>query len=156
MLAGTHVRVRTDSAVHFLGACAAGAALVENLAKATYVPEGLAAGNHCRSRVRAVRMICTEAISWTVQFFRKATGIGGAVIDAETFLGQIALELPNKATGDTLYVAVANNLDIPYVDDDAAGKIHVRIINTTAATAKSANAAGAVVLEMDFEPTQGR
>lgn len=156
MLAGTHVRVRTLSTVHFLGSCAAGAVLTEQLAKGTYVPEGLAAGNHCRSRVRAVRMICTEAISWTVQFFRKATGIGGSDVDAESFLGQIALELPTKATGDTLYVAVANNLDIPYVDDDGAGKVHVRLVNTTAGTAKTANAGGAVVLEMDFEPTQGR
>jgi len=156
--------VRTISTTHFTGAiAAAGAAATAHLTVASgAVPEGLAAGRTVRSRLKSIRILSVQLLPWEVQLFHKATGIGGAVIDSETFIGTWAFTgsgTPgdgSRATGDTFYCFYVDGLDVPYEDLDGTGQIHVRLINRHAATAKIAGASGAIVIEFGFELSTGR
>ncbi|SRR6266487_212903 len=156
--------VRTVSTVHFTGAiAAAGAAATAHLTVASgAVPEGLAAGRTVRSRLKAIRIVSVQLLPWEVQLFHKATGIGGAVIDNETFIGTWAFAgsgTPgdgSQATGDTFYYYYTDGLDVPYEDLNLTGQVHLRLINRHAATAKIAGASGAIVIELGFELSTGR
>jgi hypothetical protein len=161
---------KTKSAVHFTGAlAAAGAAATEHLktignssAAAGVVPEGLAAGGRVRTRLRAIRILSVQLLPWEVQLFHKATGIGGADIDAESFIGTWfftgsgTVGDGSQATGDTYFYYYVDGLDVPYEDFDTTSQVHVRLINRHAATAKIAGAGGAVVIEFAFEIETGR
>jgi hypothetical protein len=161
--------VRTISTAHFAGAiAAAGAAATAHLktkgndATNGVVPEGLAAGTVVRSRLKSIRILSVQLLPWEVQLFRSATGIGGAVIDTESFVGLWSFPGSgspgdgSRATGDTFYQYYIDGLDVPYEDADKSSQIHVRLINRHAATAKIAGASGAVVIEFGFEISSGR
>jgi hypothetical protein len=164
------IPVRTKSTVHFLGAlAAAGAAATEHLktignssVTAGVVPEGLAAGGHVRSRLRSIRILSVQLLPWEVQLFHRAAGIGGAVLDTESFVGTWSFTgsgTPgdgSQATGDTFYYYYVDGLDVPYEDLDVTSQIHVRLINRHAATAKIAGASGAITIEFGLEPSTGR
>jgi hypothetical protein len=164
------IPVRTRSAVHFIGAIAAvGAAATEHLktagnssVAAGAVPEGLAAGGTVRSILRSIRILSVQLLPWEVQLFHKATGIGGAVLDTESFVGTWAFTgggTPgdgSRATGDTFYYYYIDGLAVPYEDLDVTSQVHVRLINRHAATAKIAGAGGAVSIEFGFELSTGR
>lgn len=162
MQSGNVFRVRTLSTVNFLGALAQNAALVEDLAVGTMTGVtsqggwGLAAGLHMRSRLRELRILSKENLAWAVELWGSATGIAGSDIDAEAFLGrwEFAAADGRKDTADTFWKYWIAGLDLSYQDFDNTGKLHVRLINLSAAS-KSANAAGAIVLEFALEPTQG-
>lgn len=165
-LVGNQLRVRTISTVHFTGAiAAAGASAVEHLktkqeAGATngVVPEGLAAGRHMRSILKAVRILSVQNLDWEIELYRSAVGIGGAVIDAESFMGAVSFVVADgkKDTGDTYFEYYRDGIAIPYEDTDMAGQVHIRLVNHAAATAKIAGASGGIVIELSFEPAQGR
>lgn len=161
MQSGNVYRVRSLSTVHWTGALAAAAGALENLIAPTYVPEAVAAGRHCRSRVREIRIFSKEQIAWEIQLWRKATGVGGSVIDVESFIGAWTFAADgtpgngSQVTGDTFFYYYINGLDTAYVDDDAAGQFHVRLVNRNAAVGKSAGVAGAIVVELAVEVLQG-
>lgn len=155
--------VRTVSSVHFTGAiAAAGAAATEHLAPSTTVPEGLAAGRTVRSRLKSIRILSVQLLPWEVQLFHRATGIGGSVIDTESFVGTWSFPGSgnigdgSRATSDTFYYYYIDGLDVPYEDLDVTGKVHVRLVNRHAATAKIAGADGAIAIELGFEISGGR
>ncbi len=159
------IPVRTKSTVHFIGAIAAAGFATEHLktkgndSANGVVPEGLAAGKTVRSRLKALTILSVEALPWEIQLFGSATNIGGAaaVIDTDRFLGRYLFSAAGtRATNDTVYYAAASDLDIPYEDFDRTSQIHIRLVNRHGATGKSAAGAGAVVVELWFEPETGR
>lgn len=159
MQAGNVYRVRTTSAVDYIAALThGGGATPDDLV----LPEALAAGRHCRCRVREIRIWSNKAIKWGIQFFASASGRGGSVIDSETYLGEWSFGntgLPgdgDKATGDTFFYYYMNGLDIAYQDADKSGKLHTRLVNWDAATDKLSHAAGDnIVVEFGLELLQG-
>ncbi|SRR6266508_5256391 len=159
--------VKTKSTAHFTAAIAAAAADTAHLKTKGndttngVVPEGLAAGGTVRSRIRSIRMLSAQLLPWEIQFYRKATGIGGADIDAESlcgiwsFGGSGTVGDGSRATGDTFYEYYVDGLDIPYEDLNVTSQIHLRLVNRHAATGKSSGAAGAVSIELGMEPSCG-
>jgi len=128
----------------------------------TPLVEGLAAGAVLRCRLKSIRILSVQLLPWEVQLYRSATGIGGAVIDTESFVGLWSFTGSgnsgdgSQATGDTFYYYYVDGLDVPYEDADRSSQIHVRLVNRHAATAKIAGAGGAVAIEFGFEIESGR
>lgn len=163
MQAGNTLRVRTKSTVNFLAALVQNAALVENFDVGNgnstglgLAGWGLSAGKHVRGRVRELRILSVENLAWAVELYASGTGIAGTDIDLELFLGRWEFTVADgrKDTGDTFWKYWIGGLDMQYQDADSDGKLHIRLINLSAA-AKSAGAAGAIVIEFAIEPTQG-
>lgn len=163
MQAGNTLRVRTKSTVNFLAALAQNAALVENFnvgsgntTGAGLAGYGLSAGLHTRGRVRELRILSVQNLAWAIELYASATGIAGADIDAELFLGrwEFASTDGRKDTADTFWKYWVAGLDLSYQDADLAGKLYIRLINLSV-TGKLADAAGAIVVEFAIEPTQG-
>jgi hypothetical protein len=162
--AGNVLRVRTISTTHFTATLAQYAAIVLNLAVGDIAGAGaggqagygLAAGKHMRSKFRELRILSKQNLAWAVELYASATGIEGSDIDAEKFLGRWEFQTGDgrKDTADTFWKYWIAGLDMAYQDMDLTGKLHIRLINLSA-TGKSADAAGAIVLEFGLEPTQG-
>lgn len=164
MQIGNTYRVRTISTTHFTGALAQNAAAVEDIDAATLANTpgaagaGLTAGKHTRCRVHGLRIISKENLAWELEFWgAKLAGTpGGAVIDTEFFFAKFGFLAADgtQATGDTFFHYYVPVLEVCYADVDQSGKIHLRLINRSAA-AKTAGAGGVIVVELEVEPTQG-
>lgn len=165
MQVGNTYRVRSISTTHFTEAIIQNAAEVEHIdvAALTNTPgaagAGLSAGKHMRGRIHALRIISTENLAWELEFWGAATA--GAVpnnadIDKEFFLGKFAFVAGDgtRVTGDTFYHYFVPSMELSNMDVDMTGKIHLRLINRSAA-AKSAGVPGALVVELEVEPSQG-
>lgn len=164
MQAGNVYRYRIASADLAFGLAAGGGAQAVELA----LPEAIAAGRHCRCRVREIRLWSTVAIKYGLQFYAKAGKMGGPTIDLETYLGEWAFGNSaqpgdgTRATGDTFFYYYINGLDIAYQNADAASpsagvvagnKLLMRVVNWDAAVPKAA--AANLVIELGLEPLQG-
>lgn len=164
MQLGNTYRVRTISTTHFTGALAQNAAATADLdvPALTNTPgvagAGLTAGKHCRCRVHGVRIISKQNLAWELEFWGASVlgTPGGSDIDKEFFLGKFAFVAADgsQATGDTFYHYFVPVLELSYMDIDMTGKVHLRLINRDV-TSKQANTNGAVVVELEVEPTQG-
>lgn len=166
MQAGNVIKVRIPSASLAMALAHGGGAAQVEFA----LPESLAAGRHCRARVREIRLWSTTAIKFGLQFYSKSTKLGGAVIDSETYLGEWSFTnsgIPGdgtKATGDTFFYYYINGLDIAYQNEDGnvgptaglvatGNKLYMRVVNWDAANDKAA--AANLVIEIGLEPLQG-
>lgn len=161
MQAGSVLRVRTISTVHFLGACAQNAALTESILIALLANGGagggLAAGGHTRSRLHELRILSVENLAWAVELYgTPAFPETTPTIDNEIFLGRWEFTAADgrKDTADSFWKYWVPGLDLSYQDMALTGTLNVRLINRSVAS-KTANAGGAVVVEFGFEPTQG-
>jgi hypothetical protein len=156
MQAGHLIRVRTDKDTHFLGAIAQDNGLHETL---TVDPQGLAAGKHCRGRLKALRILSKENLAWEVWLFGNSL-FDNADADLERFLGRWTFAAGDgiRATvgggADDHYHYYIDGLDVGIEDLDRAGALYIRLVNRSVA-AKSADAAGALVIEFVIEPTLG-
>lgn len=166
MQAGNVYRLRTVAAQHFTGACNQNAALTADLdlfatdaTKPLGDLMGLGAGKHLRSRIRELRILSQQNLAWEVWWFGASMATqGGAVIGTEKYLGRwtfIALD-GIQATGDTFFYYYINGLDIAYQDLDLTGKMHMRLVNRSAAAKLAAGAGGNIEIEMGLELLQGR
>lgn len=169
MQSGSVYRIRTDSAQQFTGALAQNAAAAATLdmfeSVSTFKADkmGIAAGKHCRCRIREIRIISVQQLSWELWVFGAAGG--GAVIGAEKMLGQWQFDSTSglQALGDSFYYYYVGGLDLAYenLDVDAAGnlaqtgKFYLRLINRSL-VAKIAGAAGLIEVELAVELLQGR
>lgn len=160
MQAGNCLRVRTLSTSQFTGGLAQGVAAIVDL---DIVAAALAAGGdgagvagakHVRTRLHELRILSKENLAWAVELWGSATGIAGTDIDACKFLGrwEFTAGMGKKDNADTFYKYWVPGLDLSYQDLDQTGKLHIRLINLSAA-AKSAGTAGAIVVEFALEPT---
>lgn len=160
MQRGNALRIRSVSTEHFTGALAQNAAEVEHIVVADLTNNGggggLAAGGHMRSWVHELRLQSVQNLAWAVELYGSLAGTVSADIDANLFLArwEFLAASADKDTGDSFYKYYAQNLGSHYQDMDLSGTLHIRLINLDA-VAKIAGAAGAVVVELSMEPTQG-
>ena len=152
MQSGVSLRIKTDSALHFTGAIAQNAGEGEDIALAMEV----AAGKHCRGRIKAIAIQSVEARAWEVWLWSKSTkGVTGNV-DTSTLIGYWGFAAADGllVTGDANYYYYIDGLDQSYWDEDISGQLHITLVNRSAA-AKSADAAGAVAVRLFMDLAQG-
>lgn len=107
--------------------------------------------------VKSIRLLALENVTYRVEFYEKSLPLATASINANGLLGAVNMVAPGGAqpsayfaTGyqvATLFVYLAEQLDIPYHDKSGQGQLHVNLVNVSG-TAKSANSAGAVHLRV--------
>lgn len=170
MQAGSVYRVRTVAATQFAGALAQNAGAVETLDFFANPPTfkgdlmGIAAGKHCRVRVREIRIVSVQQLSWELWALATAT-IGTGLIGDQKMLGQWQFDSGSglQASGDGFFYYYVGGLDLAYenLDVDASGnilqtgKMYLRLINRSV-TAKIAGALGNIEVELAVELLQGR
>jgi hypothetical protein len=163
MQSGQLISVRTNPATQFLGALAQNAALTLNLTMPItgaiqadgYVDAGLAAGNAVRSRLRSIWIASMENLAWEVWLWASDAFAASPTNPALVFpLGRWTFVANDgvRIGGTGLYYYYIEGLDHAYADFDDTGEIHLMLVNRSAA-AKSADAAGAILIQMQFEPT---
>lgn len=139
MQAGNLVRVASRSATDWTLALAQNA----SEALALPLPEAVAAGRHCRSRLRAIDVMSSDNLAWEFLFFTRNTFQGPPTLDRESFCGRVRFA---ETDGGQVGLVVLSNfyyhrddLDLPYEDEDQVGKLNVLLVNRspTAKTAKS-------------------
>lgn len=164
MQVGQLIPVRTDPATQFTGALAQNAVATLNITRppttgmaAGYLDPGLGAGNTVRSILRSVLIASVENLAWEIWLWGKDTFNASTTNPA----GEFPWGKKVFATGDAvrfagagLYYYYADGLYIPYQDLDQTGEIHLMLVNRSAAS-KSANANGAVLIQLNLEPCLG-
>jgi len=103
-----------------------------------------------RGSLRSLTIASIENLAWELWIWTSATHVTltGTVTAAGTnVLGRWSFASGDgiqDVTGDFIYYI--DGLDIPYVDDDKSGKLHMSLVNRSAAS-KSANDAGAIQIK---------
>lgn len=140
-------KVKTVSTVDYLPALAQNAGANANITLA-----GALAGVNGNSRVRLknISIISVENLSWEIWFFTANTF--QTTIDADTFLGfwSFAASDAKRIAATGLYYYYVEDLDVPYLDTDNTGKLHMTLVNRSAAS-KTANAGGAITIKVTAE-----
>lgn len=155
MQRGNVVKVRIPSATFNTGINHGGNSQLVDFA----MPESIAAGRHCRARILEIRLWTSKLIKYGVQIYSKSGLLGGAAIDAETYLGEWQFGNTgnpgdgSKPTGFSFFYYYINGQDITYQDDDKTGKLHLALVNWDGAVDKLAG--DTVVIELAMEPLQG-
>lgn len=162
MQAGQLILVRTDPATQFTGALAQNAAATVNLAMNFtgpagdgYVDPGLGAGKTLKARLRSILIQSRENLDWEVWLWGKNTFNASATDPAQNFpFGFVALagSGAKQIAGAGLYTYFVSGVDVPYLDLDVSGQLHLMLVNRAGA-GKSAGAAGAVGIQLAFENT---
>lgn len=141
--------VRSDKDSHFTGAIAQNAGEDESLT----LPACLAGINgNARGLVRSLTLVADQNLDWEVQFWRSGTH-GAADIDTDKWIGGVVFTASSDAkqlAGSGSYLYYKGNLDIPYIDLDNSGKLHVTLTNRSAG-AKGAGAVGEVIVDVRIE-----
>lgn len=165
MQAGQLILVRTNPATQFRATLAQNAALTLNLtmppagsvAGDGFVDAGLAAGSTVRGRLKAIGLISVENLAWEVWLWSRDLYQAGVLLS-----GTLApLGRWSFVTGDGARIAATGayyyykeGLDVAYEDLDRTGEVHLMLVNRSA-SGKSADDAGAVQVQLAFEPTYG-
>lgn len=151
MQPGNIVRVTSVKATHFIGALATDAGEYADIT----LPEAIAAGRHCRARLRQIQVVSTENLAWEIWLLSKT---GGTTADADTdpVLGiwSFVAADAKRVAGAGLYHYYIDGLDVAYEDVDRAGTLHCCLVNRSVA-AKSAGGAGALTVRFGLEMTLG-
>lgn len=137
-------KISTDKDTHFTGAITAGEAEEENVS-------GLITN---RLTVLDVAIKSTENIHYQLLFFSKDT-FESTDPDVDTFLGFLDLDIPADGfrigtTGLYYYELSSIGGLVDYVDDDGTKELHVAL--RAVGTNKSAGAAGAVTITLQYVP----
>lgn len=161
MQAGNLEYVATDPSTQFIGSVAQDAAAYLDL----LLPESVAAGRTCRSRLRGIVIQSVENLGWEVWLFRRQRTGAEGIADVH-FAGfwSFAAADAVQIGGAGLYYYYIDGLDVPYeVTDvlpngqpDENGQrrnLHMALIPRGAG--KSAGAAGSVRVQFNLEPTLG-
>jgi len=139
----------TDPLTQFRGTIAQNAGVDLDLAMSGAAtvpnPTALAGVNgDCRGSLKSLTIVSVENLAWELILWEKAAH-GTAVLGSVRFIGRWTF-----IAGDAVRVAGAGDyyyyidgLDVPIVDADNTGKLHLTLINRSAA-GKSANDAGAI------------
>lgn len=148
---GTVEIVRSDPAVHFTGSLAQNAGASENLPVLN--PFGYASGP-MRARIKGVIIESAENLDWEVWLFGRSTFRTNNAA-TESFRGRWSFAAADAARvgGVGLYTYYIDGNDIPYDDEDLTAKIHLMLVNRSAA-GKSAGAAGAIMVGLAVELTR--
>jgi len=139
--------LKTDKDVSFIGAIAQNAVEYADVA----LPSALSGvGGRARMRLTQVSIIATESLDYELLLF---SGVAHATSDPDTntFLGLVSFTAAasKRIAAAGLYYYYVSGLDLPYNDDDATGKLHVGLVNRSAAS-KTAGAGGAMAVSFTF------
>lgn len=166
MQQGSIVRVRTDKDVDFTGALAQNASATANLVP----PMAIAAGGHCRARLHSIAIVSDQQLAWELMLFSTNSFATSSDLDQVGFLGKWAfIEADGvQIAGAGPFLYYIDGLDIAYkctdFDDHStfiagakipAGQVHLMLVNRSV-TGKNAGATGEIVIQLGFEPTEGR
>lgn len=135
----------TDPSAQFRGALTTGSGADLDLV----LPSSLKGINgNARAQLRSLTIISIQNLAWELWLWGSTThttltagvtSAGSNVIGRWTFAATDAVQDNN--TGDFVYYI--DGLDVPYVDLDNSGKLHLTLINRSV-TSKLANDAGAI------------
>lgn len=159
---GNLITVRTDPATQLRATCAQNAALTLNMTPGNangYVDGSLSAGGTCRARVKSLRIASVENLDWGIWLWRSSlfnTYASVADLAAQYVAGMYEFVAANakQIAGTGPYYYYIEGTDEMYEDLGRAGNVHLMLVNRSAA-AKSANDAGAILIEVNFEPVLG-
>lgn len=163
MQLGRVILVRTDAATQFRGALAQNASATENLAMPTgvgqtdgYFDAGIAAGLSATSRIRSLAVVALDNLAWEVVLWGKDTFTTYTDLNDLVRLGSYAFQVGDgkQINGAGPYYYFVSGLDIPYVDFDKTGELHLMLVNRSAG-AKTAGDAGALFVQLGVEPSLG-
>jgi hypothetical protein len=163
MQLGRLILVRTDAATQFRGSLAQNAVATLNLAAPTgpgqtdgYLDQGLAAGGVVTARVRTITLVSIENLAWEIQLWGKDTFGTYSVLNDLVPFGLYTFQTGDgkRNAGAGPYIYYVSGLDIPYVDLDKSGELHLALVNRSAA-AKTAGDAGALFVQLGMEPSLG-
>lgn len=142
--------VVSDKDVHFTGEIVQNASEAENIA----LPAALDGVNgNARGIIRAVTLISDQGLDWELYFFGSDL-FGEADLDADGYLGRCKFTASTDGIqlgGSGSYYFYKEGLEIPYLDADNSGELHVALVNRSAG-AKTAGANGEVVVKLHIEP----
>lgn len=138
--------LRSDKDSNFTGEIIQNAKEDENLT-------GLASN---KVMIKAVRIEAKEALDFVVIFWSKDT-FDDTDLDSDTFIEWVRFNLGGttgvnviRPGGANQFYGSVTGLNIPYRDDDLSNELHVSLMNLSA-SAKTAGAAGEVIIEIDYE-----
>jgi hypothetical protein len=141
--------VRTDKDTHFTGAIAQNAKEDENV-----VLPGALDGirGNARGYIKGIMIQSDENLAWELAFW-STDGFENTDLDLDTFISRWSFVVADgvRFGGTGQYYYYIEGLKIPYVDEDNTGELHMSLVNRSAA-AKTAGAAGEVVVEVYMEP----
>lgn len=144
-------QTRTLKGTQFTGAIAQNARQNENILLS---PALQGTAGSARNILRALTVFSDENLAWEVQFY-SSTAFSNGDLDADTFVGKIVFAVADGAqvAGAGSFYYFSQNQQIPLWDDNATGKLHVSLVNRSAAS-KTAGSNGEIVLIFHLEPMQ--
>lgn len=149
----------TDSLTQFRGTLAqnAGVDLDLEMSGAATVPNPTAlAGVHgdCRGNLKSLTVVSVENLAWELLLWEKSSH-GTAVLGTVRFIGRWTFTATDavRIAGAGDYFYYIDGLDVPLVDGDGTGKLHLTLVNRSAA-GKSAGDAGAIQIRGRIAPLQ--
>lgn len=164
MQAGILIPVRTNPATQFTAGLAQNAALTENLPMDFtgaggdgYVDAGLGAGKTVKARLRSLMLQSVQNLDWEIWLWMKDTFNASPTNPALNFpvgYWSFTSGMARQIATTGLYYYYIDGLDQAYQDLDRSGEVHLMLVNRSAG-AKNADAAGAILIQANFENTLG-
>ena len=146
---GKVVVASTVAASQFTGTLAQNAAAFLSLDLASF-----GVGQRVDAIIQAIQILSMENLSWEVWFFR-TNAQDPADADVNRFTGYWAFGTTAVQIGGAgLFHYYIDGLSIPYQDEQQTSKLHLALINRSAA-GKSAGANGAIRVQVTLAPTLG-
>lgn len=141
----------SDKDSHFTGAIAQNASEEENITLPTAL-DGV--NGNARGIIRGVTIVSDQGLDWELYFFGSDLFSETSDMDTDGYLGRCKF----TATTDGIQIGGTGNfyyykdgLEIPYLDADKTGELHVALVNRSA-TGKNAGATGEIVVKVHIEP----
>jgi hypothetical protein len=109
-------------------------------------------GGNALNLLLGLAIVSKENLAWEVMLFNKATG-PNADPAIDSFIGRWTFTTGDSVQigGTGLFYFYIFGLEVPYRDEDYTGKLHVVLINRSAA-AKTADANGYLTIKFDLQP----
>lgn len=147
---GKFVLANTVAATQWRSALAQNAA--ENLSLNV---ASLGVGLGVNAVIRSIRVLSLEDLQWEFWFFNRNTYDASVDPDTNGFVGSWWFGVSGRRIGAAgLYHYYIDGLMIPYQDLDMTSRLHVALINRSAAS-KTAGNAGAIQVRFGLEMTLG-
>lgn len=144
--------ISTDPDIEFTGALATNAAENEDLVLAGAY-QGI--NGAVQAFIRTITILSKENLAWELQWYR-TDDFQNADPEVDKFLASWAFVAADgkqvAATG--LYRYYVDGLEIPYVDEDKSGEMHLSLINRSVAS-KSAGAGGEITVVLGVQLMEG-
>jgi hypothetical protein len=143
----------TDKDGHFTGALATNAVEHESI----NFPTDWGIVGIQEMIIESVSIQSDQQLEWDIYVWSGSEN-ANADLDLDTFLDYFNFPTTSgkrlAGANQYYYASVANNVAIPYRDNDKSSKLHVSLVNRSA-TAKNAGATGEVVVRFVVRPIRG-